>query len=140
MRNRQLVAKWAFEKGQKEKVAEFVKKDGKTYVQINDYDKLRVLFGELLREIQRIKSEGDYKAATALVEGYGVKVDPELHKEVLARFEKLNVAPYKGFIQPKLVPVMQGEEITDVKVEYPSNFAEQMLEYSREYGLLPLKN
>jgi dipeptidyl-peptidase-3 len=140
MRNRQLVAGWAFEKGQKDKVVEMVKKDGKTYVKINDYEKLRGLFGDLLKEIQRIKSEGDYKSATALVEGYGVKVDPELHKEVLARFEKLNVAPYKGFIQPKLIPVMQGEEITDVRVEYPADFAEQMLEYSREYGLLPLKN
>ena len=140
MRNRQLVAKWALEKGEKDKVTEMVKKDGKTYVKINDYDKLRTLFGELLKEIQRIKSEGDYKAATALVEGYGVKVDQDLHKEVLARFEKLNVAPYKGFIQPKLVPVMKGEEMVDVKVEYPKDFAEQMLEYSKEYHFLPLKN
>jgi len=140
MRNRQLVAGWAMEKGKKDNVAEFVKKDGKTYVKVNDYEKLRVIFGQLLREIQRIKSEGDYKAATALVEGYGVKIDKELHKEVLARFEKLNVAPYKGFIQPKLVLVMDGDKIVDVKVEYPTSFAEQMLEYGKKYSFLPVKN
>ena len=140
MRNRQLVAGWAMEKGKKDNVAEFVKKDGKTYVKVNDYEKLRVIFGQLLKEIQRIKSEGDYKAATALVEGYGVKIDKELHKEVLARFEKLNVAPYKGFIQPKLVPVMEGDKIVDVKVEYPTSFAEQMLEYGKKYSFLPVKN
>jgi dipeptidyl-peptidase-3 len=94
----------------------------------------------LVKEIQRIKSEGDYKAATALVEGYGVKINRDLHQEVLARFEKLNVAPYKGFIQPKLVPVMEGEKIVDVKVDYPTNFAEQMLEYGKKYGFLPVKN
>jgi dipeptidyl-peptidase-3 len=140
MRNRQLVAKWAYEKGKKDNVIEWVKQDGKTYVKINDYDKLRVLFGELLKEIQRIKSEGDFKAGQQLVENYGVKVDKELHKEVLARFEKLNVAPYKGFIQPKLIPVMNGDKIVDVKVEYPTSFAEQMIEYGKNYTLLPLKN
>jgi dipeptidyl-peptidase-3 len=117
-----------------------VKKDGKTYVKVNDYTKLRGLFGQLLQEIQRIKSEGDYKAATALVETYGVKIDPVLHKEILERFEKLNVAPYKGFIQPKLVPVMDGDKITDVKIEYPMQFSEQMLEYGRKYNYLPLIN
>ena len=140
MRNRQLVASWAFEKGQKDKVVEKVVKDGKTYVKVNDYQKLRVLFGELLKEIQRIKSEGDYKSATALLEGYGVKVDQKLLAEVLDRFAKLNQAPYKGFIQPKLVAVMEGEEIKDVKIEYPTNFAEQMIEYGKEYSFLPLKN
>lgn len=140
MRNRQLNAKWAYEMGKKDNVIEFLKRDGKTYVKVNDYEKLRALFGELLKEIQRIKSEGDYKAATALVEGYGVKVDQELLKEVKERFNKLNVAPYKGFIQPRLVPVMNGEKIVDVKVEYPNNFTENMLRLGKDYSLLPNKN
>lgn len=140
MRNRQLNASWAFEKGKKDNVIEKVTRDGKTYFKINDYNKLRTIFGELLKEIQRIKSEGDYKAATALVEGYGVKVDPVLHKEVKERFSKLNIAPYKGFIQPRLVPVMEGDKITDVRVEYPTSFEGQMLEFGRNYSLLPNKN
>ena len=140
MRNRQLVASWAFEKGKKDNVIEMVNKDGKTYVKVNNYEKLRTIFGELLKEIQRIKSEGDYKSATALVEGYGVKVDKTLHQEILDRFEKLNVAPYKGFIQPKLVPVMDGDKITDVKIEYPKDFSEQMLEYGKKYSFLPVIN
>jgi dipeptidyl-peptidase-3 len=140
MRNRALIARWAFERGQQEKVIEQVKKDGKTYVKINDYNKLRVYFGELLKEIQRIKSEGDFAAGQKLVENYGVKVDAELHKEILARFEKLNVAPYKGFIQPVLIPVMNGEEITDVKIEYPTDFAGQMISFGKKYSLLPVKN
>ncbi len=140
MRNRQLNAKWAYEMGKKDNVIEFLKRDGKTYVKVNDYEKLRVLFGELLKEIQRIKSEGDYKAATALVEGYGVKVDQELLKEVKERFIKLNVAPYKGFIQPKLTPVMEGDKMVDVKVEYPKNFAETQLELGKKYGFLPTQN
>jgi dipeptidyl-peptidase-3 len=140
MRNRQLVASWAYEKGKKDNVVEMIKKDGKTYVKVNNYEKLRVLFGELLKEIQRIKSEGDYKSATALVEGYGVKVDQTLLAEVLERFAKLNQAPYKGFIQPKLVAVMEGEEIKDVKIEYPTSFSEQMIGYGKEYSFLPLKN
>lgn len=140
MRNRQLNAKWAYEMGKKDNVIEFIKRDGKTYVRVNDYEKLRVLFGELLKEIQRIKSEGDYKAATALVEGYGVMVDQELLKEVKERFNKLNVAPYKGFIQPRLVPVMEGGKMVDVKVEYPKNFTENMLRLGKEYSTLPNKN
>jgi dipeptidyl-peptidase-3 len=140
MRNRQLVASWAFEKGKKDNVIEMVKKEGKTYVKVNNYEKLRTIFGELLKEIQRIKSEGDYKSATALVEGYGVKVDKTLHQEILDRFEKLNVAPYKGFIQPKLVPVMDGDKITNVKIEYPKYFSEQMLEYGKKYSFLPVIN
>lgn len=140
MRNRQLVAKWAYEKGKAENVVEFVKKDGKTYVRVNDYDKLRKLFGDLLREIQRIKSEGDYKAGKALVETYGVKVDPALHKEVLERYAKLNIKPYRGFIQPRLVPVMEGDKITGVKVEYPESFFQQMMEYGKKYAFLPVKN
>jgi dipeptidyl-peptidase III len=140
MRNRQLNAKWVYEMGKKDNVIEFVKREGKTYVKINDYDKLRELFGQLLREIQRIKSEGDFKAATELVEGYGVKVDQELLKEVKDRFTKLNVAAYKGFIQPRLVPVMTGDKITDVKVEYPTNFSENQLELGKKYSFLPVMN
>ena len=140
MRNRQLNAKWVFEKGKADKVVEFIKRNGKTYVQINDYKKLRELFGQLLREIQRIKSEGDFNAGKNLVETYGVKVDRALHNEVLARFKNLNVKPYKGFIQPRLVPVMDGDKITDVKVEYPPSFFAQMLEYGKKYAFLPVKN
>ncbi|RNI35719.1 dihydrofolate reductase [Hanamia caeni] len=140
MRNRQLNAMWAYEKGKKDNVVEFVKKDGKTYVKINDYNKLRELFGQLLREIQRIKSQGDYQAGKNLIETYGVKVDPALHKEVLERYKKLNIKPYKGFIQPKLVPVMDGDKIADVKIEYPTNFFDQMIEYGKDYSFLPLDN
>lgn len=140
MRNRQLVAKWVFEMGKKENVVSFEKKDGKTYVQVNNYEKLRDLFGKLLREIQRIKSEGDFIAGKNLVENYGVKVDKALHKEILERYAKLNIKPYKGFIQPKLVPVMDGEKIVDVRVEYPSSFYEQMMEYGKNYSFLPVNN
>lgn len=140
MRNRQLVAKWAFEKGAKENVIEKKQRDGKTYFVVNDYNKLRKLFGELLREIQRIKSEGDFNAGRNLVENYGVKVDPVLHKEVLERYQKLNIAPYAGFIQPKLVPIKQGEKIIDVKIEYPEDFTKQMLEYAEKYSLLNTYN
>jgi dipeptidyl-peptidase III len=140
MRNRQLVAAWAYDKGKADNVIEWVKKDGKTFVKVNNYEKLRELFGQLLREIQRIKSEGDYKAATALVETYGVKVDQTLLKEVRERFDALNVAAYKGFIQPKLVPVMENEKIVDVKVEYPSDFLENQLELGKQYNYLPVKN
>jgi dipeptidyl-peptidase-3 len=140
MRNRQLNAKWVFEKGKADKVVEFVKKDGKTYVRINDYKKLRDLFGQLLREIQRIKSEGDFNAGKNLVETYGVKVDAALHNEILQRYKKLNLRPYRGFIQPKLVPVMDGDKITDVKLEYPQSFFQQMIEFGKKYSYLPLKN
>ncbi len=140
MRNRQTVAKWVFEEGKSDKVIERVEKHGKTYFVINDYDGLRTLFGELLAEIQRIKSEGDYAAGKRLVETYGVKVDPELHEQVLARYEALNIAPYGGFIQPRLVPVMDGETLTDVKIEYPKDFTNQMLEYGEKYSLLPVEN
>ncbi len=140
MRNRQLNASWAFEKGAAENVVEKIVRDGKTYIQINDYEKLRVIFGELLKEIQRIKSEGDYEAGKNLVENYGVKVDAKLHAEVLERYSKLNVAPYKGFIQPRLVPVMDGDKMIDVKIEYPSDFAEQMMEYGKSHSFLPWKN
>lgn len=140
MRNRQLIAKWSYERGLSEKVTEMVKHDGKTYVLINDYGKLRTIFGELLREIQRIKSEGDYEAGKNLVENYGVKVDKVLHKEILQRYSKLNVAPYKGFIQPKLTAIYTNGKITDVKVTYPKTFAEQMLDYGKNYSFLPLDN
>jgi dipeptidyl-peptidase-3 len=140
MRNRQLNAKWAYEKGKNENVVEFVKKNGKTYVKINDYNKLRDLFGQLLREIQRIKSEGDYNAGKNLIENYGVKVDHALHKEVLERYQKLNIKPYSGFIQPELVPVMNGDKITNVKIQYPTNFFDQMIDYGKKYSFLPVKN
>jgi dipeptidyl-peptidase-3 len=140
MRNRQMIAKWAFEKGQKENVIEKKVENGKTFFVINDYLKLRVLFGELLRELQRIKSQGDYKAGKALIENYGVKVDLALHKEVLERYTKLSMAPYQGFIQPKLTPVMKDGKIVDVKIEYPKSFTEQMLEYSKSYSYLPAIN
>jgi dipeptidyl-peptidase-3 len=140
MRNRQLVSAWVYEKGKKENVIEKVVKENKTYFVVNDYNKLRVLFGDLLREIQRIKSKGDYKAGRDLVENYGVKVDPILHKEVLARYEKLNIAPYAGFIQPRLVPIIEGDKIIDVKIEYPTDFSQQMLYYGKNYALLPVVN
>lgn len=140
MRNRQLVASWAFEKGQKDKVIERIVRNGKTFLVINDYQKLRELFGQLLREIQRIKSEGDFSSGRDLVEKYGVKVDPVILAEVHQRYEKLNIAPYMGFIQPKLVPVMDGDKISDVKVEYPKDFIQQMLDYGKDYGFLPVKN
>jgi dipeptidyl-peptidase-3 len=137
MRNRQLVASWAYEKGKDENVIEKIVKDGKTYFNINDYKKLQVLFGELLRDIQRIKSEGDYEAGRKLVESYGVIVDVELHKEVVERSSKLNIPPYGGFINPELVPVVDNKgNIVDIKVEYPEDFMQQMLNYSEKYGYL----
>ena len=141
MRNRQLIARWVFEKGADDKVVELVKKEGKTYVVVNDYAKVRELFGELLAEIQRIKSTGDYEAARALVENYAVKVDPVLHAEVLERYKKLNLAPYKGFVNPKYELVKNDNgQITDVKVDYTEGYAEQMLRYSKDYSPLPSVN
>ena len=141
MRNRQLVAAWVFEKGKSNNLIEKVSKNDKTYFKINDYNALRELFGELLKEIQRIKSEGDFKAAQALVETYGVKVDQALHKEVLERNKKFKSAPYGGFINPVLVPSIDAEgKILDIKVTYPDNFAKQMLEYAELYSTLPSKN
>ncbi len=140
MRNRQLVAAWAYEMGKEENVIEKKTIDGKTYFVINDYDALREIFGQQMREIQRIKSEGDYEAGKKLVEAYGVKVDSELHKEVLARTEKLNIAPYSGFILPELKPVMDGDSITDIQVNYPTDFTEQMLKFGEKYSFLNSKN
>ncbi len=137
MQNRQLVAKWVVEKGKKDNVVEYVKRDGKTFIKINDYAKLKTLFGDLLREIQRIKSEGDFKAGQALVENYGRKVDYQLHKEVLERIKPLNIAPYSGFVQPILVPVKdKNGEIIDIKIENKQGFVEQMLYYGKHYNFL----
>ena len=133
MRNRQLNASWAYEKGLNDNVIEKKVMEGKTYFVINDYAKLRVIFGDLLKEIQRIKSEGDYAAAEALVEGYGVKVDQELHKEVVARYESLKLAPYSGFVQPKLVPEFDAKgNFIDLKVE-KEGYTEQMIRFGKEY-------
>ena len=141
MRNRQLIAKWAFEKGAADNVVELVKKDGKTFVKINDYEKLRALFGQLLGEIQRIKSEGDFEAARQMVENYAVKVDPTLHQEVLARYEKLHLAPYKGFVNPVYTAETDAEgNITNVTLSYTEGYAEQMLRYSKDYATLPYRN
>lgn len=137
MRNRQLISAWAYEKGKADNVIELVKKDGKTFVKINDYGKLRDLFGQLLGEIQRIKSEGDYAAGEALVETYAVKVDPELHKEVLERYAKLNIAPYKGFVNPVYTPVYDADgNITDVTISYDEDYLPQVMRYSKEYRTL----
>lgn len=137
MRNRQLIARWTLEQGHDEKVVELVKRDGKTYVRINDYAKLRGLFGKLLAEIQRIKSEGDYESARKLVESYAVKVNRELHTEVLNRYRALHLAPYKGFVNPVYTPETdESGNITDIKISYTEGYAEQMLRYSHEYSNL----
>jgi dipeptidyl-peptidase-3 len=140
MRNRQLISAWAYEKGRENGVIERVEDDGKTYFVIRDYDALRGLFGDLLREIQRIKSEGDYEAGKALIETYGVKVDQEIHEEVLARVEPLNIAPFKGFIQPRVVAAEEDGEIVDVRIEHPDDFVAQMLEFEKSYSFLPVDN
>ena len=141
MRNRSLIAHWCYEKGKADKVIEMTKKNEKTYVRVNDYEKLRGLFGDLLAEIQRIKSTGDYAAAQKLVEDYGVRVDPALHNEVLERYKTLNLSPYKGFINPVYTAVKDEKgNITDVKIDYTEGYAEQMLRYSRDYSPLPLVN
>jgi len=140
MRNRQLIAKWVYEKGENSKVIEKKIKDNKTFFVINDYNKLRSLFGDLLKEIQRIKSEGDFIAGKELVEKYAIKIDPTLHKEVKERYEKLKLAPYAGFINPVLVPVMKNNNIVDIKLEYPTSFSDQMLYYSKNYSYLPDQN
>ena len=141
MRNRQLIAKWAYEQGKADKVIEISERDGKHYIVVNDYAKLRELFGKLLAEVQRIKSEGDYAAGKALVENYGVKVDPTLHKEILERYTKLNLAPYKGFVNPQMKEVKNAKgEVTDIVLDYSEGYAEQMLRYSRDYSFLPTYN
>jgi len=141
MRNRQLIARWVYEKGLPDKVIELKKRDGKTYVVINDYEKLRILFGKLLAEIQRIKSTGDYQGAKVLVENYGVKVDPVIHMEILERYEKLNLAPYRGFVNPVYKAVKNADgEISDVQISYDENYVEQQLRYSKQYSNLPTFN
>lgn len=141
MRNRQMVASWAYEKGKSENVIEKIVRNNKTYFVIKDYLKLRKLFGELLKEVQRIKSEGDYTAGKELVENYGVKVDVAIHNEVIERYEKLKIAPYQGFINPRLIAVKnEFDKITDVKIEYPFGFTDQMLYYAREHSFLPTYN
>lgn len=136
MRNRKLIAEWAYEHGKDAGVIELVKRDGKTFVKINDYEALRGLFGELLAEVQRIRSTGDYEAGRKLVEQYAVKIDPELHSEVIERYAALDIPPYRGFVNPVYTPVMDGDEIVDVKVDYSEGYADQMLRYSRDYSAL----
>jgi dipeptidyl-peptidase-3 len=140
MRNRQLIALWAYEHGKAENVIERKTRDGKTFFVINNYEKLRVLFGQLLREVQRIKSEGDYQAARQLIETYGVKVDAVLHQEVLKRWEKLGIAPFSGFINPRLEATTDAKgTITEVAISYPDDFTQQMLHYSHHYSALAVK-
>ncbi len=137
MRNRKLIAEWVYKHGQKDNVIEYVSQNGKTYIRINDYTKLRTLFGELLKEIQRIKSEGDYDAGRDLVETYGVKVDPKMHQEVLERYSNLNIAPYKGFVNPVYTPLYDDSgEIIDITISYDEGYIPQMLRYSRDYSPL----
>lgn len=141
MRNRQLIAQWVYENGRADNVIEYKKRDGKTYVVVNDYEKLRSLFGVLLVEVQRIKSEGDFAAGKKLVEDYGVKVDQTLHAEVLERYAHLNLAPYKGFVNPVMKEVKNAAgEVTDIVLDYTEGYAEQMLRYSRDYSFLPSYN
>ena len=141
MRNRKLICEWCYERGKADNVIEMVRENGKTYVVVNDYEKLRGLFGDMLREIQRIKSEGDYEAARDLVERYGVKTDPALHAEILQRYRALHLSPYKGFINPVYTPVYdEQKEITDIRVEYGEAYDAQMLRYSRDYATLPYCN
>ncbi|MBN1187571.1 MAG: dihydrofolate reductase [Bacteroidales bacterium] len=140
MRCRQTISRWCYEKGKADNVIEEFKKDGKTYYKINDFEKLRSLFSELLQEVQRIKSEGDYEAGKNLIETYGITFDRDLHKEVLARYKKLDLAPYGGFLNPKYELVEKDGEIIDVKISYPDNYPEQMIYYSKEYSFLPTWN
>ncbi|MBQ5727106.1 MAG: dihydrofolate reductase [Alistipes sp.] len=140
MRNRKLIAEWCYEQGKDAKVIEWVVENGKRYIVVNDFDALRELFGKLLYEVQRIKSEGDYEAGRKLVEDYAVKVDPELHKEVLDRYAQLGIEPYSGFVNPSYELVEKEGEIVDVKINYNYNFVEQMLQYSKEYSFLPTLN
>ena len=140
MRNRKLIAEWCYEKGKKDNVIEWVKQDGKSYIVVNDFDALRKLFGELLFEVQRIKSTGDYEAGRKLVEDYAVKIDPELHKEVLERYAKLGIEPYSGFVNPDYELVEQDGKIVDVKLVPKRDYIEQMLHYSSKWSFLPSIN
>ena len=137
MRNRKLISEWCYDQGKAENVIEWIEKDGKRYIVVNDFVRLRELFGEMLLEVQRIKSEGDYEAGKAMVEKYAVKIDPEMHKGLLERYAALNIEPYGGFVNPEYDLVKEGENIVDVKISYPSNYVEQMLNYSTNYSTLP---
>lgn len=140
MRNRQLIARWSYEKGKEAGVIQKRTRNNKTYFVVEDYQKLRTLFGKLLQEIQRIKSEGDFYAAQELVESYAVKVDMDLHEEVLNRFKKLNIAPYAGFVNPVYELMLDGDEIVDVKISYSESYRDQMLRYSKNHSWLPNEN
>ncbi len=140
MRNRKLISEWCYEQGMAERVIEKVSQDGKTYIVVNDYERLRELFAELLHEVQRIKSEGDFEAGKRLIETYGVKVDPALHKEVIDRYAELRLEPYSGFVNPIYKPVMEDGEIVDVLIEYTDDYSGQMLEYSEKFSFLPSVN
>ena len=140
MRNRKLICEWCCERGKADNVIEWVEENGKRYVVVNDFPKLRALFGEMLREIQRIKSEGDYEAGRALVERYAVAVDPELHAEVRERYYGLGIEPYGGFLNPDYELVERDGKVVDVKIVYPTDYAAQMMDYSTNYSFLPLKN
>ncbi|MPN23839.1 hypothetical protein SDC9_171232 [bioreactor metagenome] len=140
MQGRKMISEWCFEKGKADNVIEKRIRDGKTYFVINDYAKLRVLFGELLKELQRIKSEGDYEAGKKLVTTYGINIDPQLHKELKERYASLNLKPYGGFINPDIIPVEKDGKVIDYKVEYPKDFLQQMRDYGKKYSFLPVVN
>ena len=136
MQNRKLIADWCYEKGLANNVIEKKVRDGKTYFVVNDYEALRGLFGELLAEVQRIKSEGDYEAGKALVETYAINIDPELHKEVKERYAALELKPYGGFLNPEIVPIEENGVVVDYKIVYAESFIDQMMEYGRKYATL----
>ena len=140
MRNRKMIAEWCYEQGRDERVIERIVENGKTYFVVNDFEKLRELFGRMLCEMQRIKSEGDYDAGAAMVERYAVQVEPELHREVLERYAALDIAPYGGFVNPEYELVEQDGRVVDVKIVYPNDYAGQMLHYSKDYSFLPNRN
>ena len=140
MRNRKLIAEWCYEQGKAEKVIEWVVENDKRYIVVNDFEKLRELFGQMLCEIQRIKSEGDFEAGKALVEQYAVKVDADLHREVLERYRALNIEPYGGFVNPEYELVKEDDKVVDVKISYPADYTAQMLNYAKNYSFLPNKN
>ena len=136
MQNRKLISDWCYEHGLKDNVIEKKTRDGKTYYVVNDFEALRGLFAELLAEVQRIKSEGDYEAGKALVLKYAVDIDPALHKEVLERYASLGLKPYGGFVNPEIVPVKRGGKVVDYRVEYTDDYLGQMLEYGQKYAVL----
>ncbi|MBO5758980.1 MAG: dihydrofolate reductase, partial [Rikenellaceae bacterium] len=140
MRNRKLIAEWCYEQGKEQNIIELVKENGKTYVVVNDFEGLRELFGKLLWEVQRIKSEGDFEACRALVERYAVNIDPTLHAEVLERYASLGIAPYSGFVNPVYEVITEGDKVVDIRPTYTEGYTEQMLRYSADYSVLPTIN